>query len=91
MPRNRNRNEFVIETQDIVFEHTDKKKIIACSTYLCNSFYDLLKESNKEIKCSTCMDDINCRDCFYLRSCGHYSHIRCAITWKGGACPVCER
>jgi len=91
MPRNRNRNnEFIIETEDIIFQHNDKKKIILCSKFLCDTFYDMSKELNRNLECVNCMEKINCKDCCSVLSCGHIFHLGCFIRWNS-KCSICER
>ena len=58
------------------------------SDYLKNMFYDLLKETNKEIKCPICLEDICCKKCFTLLKCGHYCCLYEYI--KINKCPVCR-
>ena len=59
-------------------------------TYLATSHYHLLKKSGAEIKCSICLDEIDCPNCFELWSCGHHLHRHCSSQLKKLRCPLCN-
>lgn len=58
--------------------------------YLTTSHYHLLKQSGAEIKCSICLDEIDCPNCFELWSCGHHIHRHCSSQLRKLRCPLCN-
>lgn len=93
MPR-RNR-QLQIDSQPAFIELTEDRLLTdmfersnIVSDYLANQYYDLLKETKKEITCPVCMEEICCKKCFTLLRCGHYCCLYEYV--KMNKCPVCR-
>ena len=60
--------------------------------YLKNNYFDLLKQTNAQLECPVCLDDVmSCRRCFALLvPCGHVIHSSCFMRITNGKCPTCR-
>jgi hypothetical protein len=85
MPRNRN-NELVIF--DANFDEVKPPNRMV-SDFLKNNYWDMLKAQNKSVECAICLEQIDCKKCFCILSCGHFYDIGCIIKCKG-KCPTCR-
>lgn len=83
MVRN-NRPRFIIE-DDHGYLATTNEPIRIVKDYLKNKYWELDKELEN---CSICMEEICCKKCFSLLSCGHYFHMSCI--YKCSSCPLCR-
>ena len=87
MPRNRNRNNGLIVLDEFSIE-PPKEPIRLAKDYLKNNYYNLLKEKGEKIECAVCMEEIDCKNCFCLLTCGHYFHLHEVL--KCNTCPLCR-
>ena len=94
MPRRRNNNnqpmtldEFaeIIEDDNMI----SMVKYVVCKDFLKDKVWELQKATNEKNTCSICIEDINCKHCFCLLSCGHSYHSSCLMKWNKG-CPLCK-
>lgn len=85
MPRRNNNSRLVILDENSI-DFTEQIRPV--KDFLKNTFYDLLKEKGEKIECPICMEEINCKKCFTLLSCGHYLHLDELLKCK--SCPVCR-
>ena len=75
-------------SQDQVEVFIEQNKIV--SSYLSNQYFDMCKETNKEMSCAICMDNVlDCKRCFCLLICGHAFHSTCYLM-NGDICPICR-
>ena len=91
MPRRRNAPVVLIdaiETTEI--EYDEKEPIRVVKDYLKNQVWDLIKAkpTDNVIECSICLDDICCKKCYTVLTCGHSYHLACVIKCK--SCPLCR-
>ena len=97
MPRRRNmalNEEDLIATMPIQMpqrEYTSPALKLA-DDYLKNNYFDLLKQTNAQLECPVCLDDVmSCRRCFALLvPCGHVIHSSCFMRITNGKCPTCR-
>jgi len=95
MPRGRRNNPRAEMTLDEFAEIMEDDntismvKYIVCKDFLKDMVWDLSKKSEIKHTCSICIDDITCKHCFCLLSCGHSYHSSCLMKWKNG-CPLCK-
>lgn len=64
------------------------KKLQQVSLFLKNKYFDLSKSNNITLNCSICLEDIDCKHCFSLLSCGHPFHFQCIA--EQTVCPLCR-
>ena len=88
MPRRRNDNNTLIEIQEDTLLNDLFSRSNIVSNYLAGNYYDLLKQTNKEIVCPICMEEICCKKCFTLLRCGHYCCLYEYI--RINKCPICR-
>jgi hypothetical protein len=61
-----------------------------CSIYLASTYYDLCKETNKDLECPVCMESVLCcKTCFTILKCGHSYHAGCYL--RLDKCAVCRQ
>lgn len=101
MPRRRNNNNNEEEGDSVYFEMYPPDEIITNRkiTYtlkphpvkqnLSKKYYELLTYANQEMKCAICLEDINCKCCFVLFTCGHFYHSACIDQLQKPMCATC--
>jgi hypothetical protein len=73
------RCEIVIESDRVVSQH------------LCHTYWDMCKETNKEVMCAICLDSwLDCKRCAVLLRCGHCYHSSCLLANDDDRCAVCR-
>jgi len=99
MPR-RNRNNDNGE-DNVIFELHPPDEIITnrkisytlkphpVKTTLSKKHFELLTYANQEMKCSICLENIDCKCCFTLYTCGHYYHASCVEQLTKPMCAMC--
>lgn len=93
--RNRNRNNVgsvivldeTMAMMDIDQDPT-REPIRIVKDFLKNNYFDMLKEKKEKIECSICLEEIDCKNCFCLLTCGHSYHLGCVL--KCHKCPICR-
>jgi hypothetical protein len=86
MPRRRNNNNAILVLDELNIEPKEPIRIV--KPFLKNNYFDMLKKNGERIECSICMDEIDCKNCFCLLTCGHYFHLY--ETLRCDSCPVCR-
>ena len=94
MPRRRNnpRDEMTLDEFAEIIDDGNKismVKYIICKDYLKNNYWEMSKKTDTKHTCSICLEDICCKSCFTVLSCGHPYHAGCLMKWPG-ACPLCK-
>lgn len=89
MTRRRNNPQLVVIDETSI-DYDSKEPIRPVKDYLKNQVWDLikLKENDNEIECSVCLEDICCKRCYTILTCGHSYHLSCII--KCNTCPLCR-
>jgi len=65
-----------------------KTPIRPVKDFLKNTYFDMIKERGEKIECTVCLDEIDCKKCCSLLSCGHSYHLCCIM--KCESCPLCR-
>jgi hypothetical protein len=97
MPRGRRNNQQQHEDMTLdefaqILEDDNKismVKYIVCKDFLKNMVWDLSKKAEIKHTCSICLEEIGCKHCFTLLSCGHAFDAACLMKWKN-SCPLCK-
>ena len=89
MPRRRNSPQLVVIDENSI-DYDSKEPIRPVKDYLKNQVWDLIKAktNNNSIECSVCLEDICCKMCYTILTCGHSYHLSCII--KCNTCPLCR-
>ena len=87
MPR-RNRTTPVIVIDEFVSPDEPKEEIRVVKPYLRDNVWNMMKQTNQKIECPVCLDEIDCKNCFCLLTCGHHLHLHELLRCK--SCPVCR-
>ena len=97
MPR-RNRNN---DEDNVIFEMYPPDEIITnrkinytlkphtVKPTLSKKYFDMIKMTDEELKCNICLENIDCRCCFTLYTCGHYYHASCIEQLQKPMCATC--
>jgi hypothetical protein len=56
---------------------------------LSKRHFELLTYANQELKCNICLENIDCKCCFTLYTCGHYYHAACVEQLQKPMCATC--
>ena len=91
MPRSRNRNHANLIIHDDVSEQLLDdfvEPVRPVKDFLKNEYWDLKKFKNEILECAICLNNIDCKNCYCLLSCGHGFHISCVI--RTDKCPLCR-
>jgi len=76
---------------DLVLHDIERpKKLNIVSKHLSENYFSMAKDLNKDMECSICLSNIDCKCCFTLLSCGHSFHAGCLLFLKEKICPVCR-
>jgi len=93
--RNRNRNNVgsvILLDDNMAMMEVDqwptRDPIRITKDFLKNNYFDMLKEKRETIECSICLEEIDCKNCFCLLTCGHSYHLACIL--KCHNCPICR-
>ena len=62
--------------------------VVICKPFLRDMVYNLIKKDKIENACAICLEDIQCKHCFSLLSCGHSFHAYCIHNIT--RCPMCR-
>jgi hypothetical protein len=102
MPRrNRHRDNNEDEDVDVYFDHHPLDDVVSnrkitftlkphpVKSTLSRKYFDMLKMTDEELKCSICLDNIDCKCCFVLYTCGHYYHLSCVDQLQKPMCSLC--
>ena len=60
------------------------------SNHLAKEYYTMAKSLDKILECSICLEQVDCKHCFCLLSCGHGFHIQCIAQVQDHTCPLCR-
>lgn len=58
--------------------------------FLKNNYWDMAEKLESNHECSICLDNINCKNCFTVLTCGHIFHLSCVIKCSPLNCPLCR-
>ena len=61
-----------------------------CEDFLKNNYWDMSQTLEKTHECSICLDEIDCKKCFTLLTCGHIFHLPCIVKVQPMQCPLCR-
>jgi len=91
--RNRNRNNIgsvIVLDENMAMMDIDppREPVRITKDFLKNNYFDMLKEKKEKIECSICLEEIDCKNCFCLLTCGHSYHLGCIL--KCHNCPICR-
>ncbi len=79
------------DVTELILEDVERpKKLKLVSKHLSDNYFSMSKELNKEMGCSICLSNIDCKCCFSLLSCGHSFHASCLLLLSDQICPVCR-
>jgi hypothetical protein len=80
-----------LNVADLVLHDIERpKKLNIVSKHLSENYFSMAKDLNKDMECSICLSNIDCKNCFTLLSCGHSFHAGCLLFLKEKICPVCR-
>ena len=91
MPRRRNNrnNMIIIDEPTYDNDYQPQEPIRPVKDFLKCKVWDLIKaQPNNDIECSICLDNIDCKKCYTILTCGHSYHLACVI--KCETCPLCR-
>jgi len=89
MPRRRNNPQLVVIDENSI-DYDSKEPIRPVKDYLKNQVWDLIKAKTDDnfIECSVCLEEVCCKKCYTILTCGHSYHLCCII--KCNTCPLCR-
>ena len=62
---------------------------VFCEQFLCDKMFDLCKITNEVLECSICLENIECKRCHVVLTCGHSYHFNCIFNQQ--RCPICRK
>ena len=85
MPRRRNNGNLILLDETTLSLDDPVRPV---KSFLKNQVWELLKEKQKEIECSICLEGIDCKNCYCLLTCGHSFNLCCIVGQT--RCPLCR-
>lgn len=67
-----------------------KPELKICSQHLSQNYFQLCEKLKMDLECVICMEQLKCKYCFTILSCGHYFHSACLLQLKNKECPMCK-
>lgn len=58
--------------------------------HLAKEYFELRKNIGQKLECSVCMEQIDCKHCISLWTCGHSFHASCVEQCPTTRCPLCN-
>jgi hypothetical protein len=101
MPRRSRNRDNETDEENVFFEFQPPDDIVSnrkitftlkphpVKSTLSKKYFDMLKMTDEELKCSICLENIECKCCFTLYTCGHYYHMSCVDQLQKPMCASC--
>jgi len=69
--------------------HTKEQSLIV-ESFLKNNYWEMLQKLDKVQECTICLENITCKNCYTLLTCGHSYHLCCITRCQPNYCPLCR-